>query len=95
MNQLIKKIEACNFECEAGPLSNSCEWQILKEFLTRCGDEEKYAEVVWVPEDVKTLAPQMTYQEAEAWLSSNQKYLRDRLTELGWEVMGGLLPPQG
>ena len=29
MNELIKKIESCDFQCEAGPLVNSRDWQRL------------------------------------------------------------------
>jgi hypothetical protein len=30
MTGLIKVIESCNFECEAGPLTMSRDWQALK-----------------------------------------------------------------
>jgi len=56
-----------------------------------------YAEVAWTPEDVISyaeMAPRerkLTEDEARDFLVENQKYLRDRLIELGWEVMGDLL----
>jgi hypothetical protein len=52
-----------------------------------------YAEVKWVPEDIKTLRPRWNLKRCEQWLTENEKYIRDRLTELGWEVIGDLLPP--
>lgn len=55
----------------------------------------KYASVSWTPGDVQTLRPQMSLQEAEEWLLQNQKYMADRLVELGWEVMEILLSTSG
>ena len=52
---------------------------------------KKHGELSWVAEDVQTLRPEWTLDACEEWLGSNGKYLRDRLCELGWEVMGDLL----
>jgi hypothetical protein len=57
--------------------------------------QDKYAEVVWTPEDVTSLRPDMTIEQAEEWLQSNEKHLRDRLIELGWDVMETLLAFDG
>ena len=57
--------------------------------------QDKYAEVVWTTEDVLTLRPDMTIEEAEEWLQINEKHLRDRLIELGWDVMESLLAFDG
>ena len=54
-----------------------------------------YANVEWTPEDIQTLRPGMSTEEAEEWLESNQKYIRDRLVELGWEVIESLLSLDG
>lgn len=54
-----------------------------------------YAKVEWTPEDVTTLREDMTMEEAEAFLQSNQKYIQDRLVELGWEVLESLLAYDG
>jgi hypothetical protein len=56
---------------------------------------DKYAEVVWTTEDVLALRPDMTIEEAEEWLQTNEKHLRDRLIELGWDVMETLLAFDG
>lgn len=54
-----------------------------------------YAKVEWSPEDVLTLREDMSMEEAEEFLVANQKHLRDRLVELGWEVMESLLSCEG
>ncbi len=54
-----------------------------------------YATLSWSPEDVLTLAPRLTLEQAEAWLSANEGNLRDRLTERGWDVMSTLLAMGG
>lgn len=51
----------------------------------------KYAEVVWTKEDVQRLRPEWDLEKCEEWLDRNEKYLRDRIVELGWEVMESLL----
>jgi hypothetical protein len=50
-----------------------------------------YAKVVWSPDDVQTLRPDWSLERCEDWLSANQKYIQDRMVELGWEVMESLL----
>jgi hypothetical protein len=55
----------------------------------------KYAEVSWTAEDVQTLRPEMTTEQAEEALQGIEKHLRDRLVELGWEVMDDLLRFEG
>lgn len=56
---------------------------------------KKYAKVEWTPEDVITIRPDMSIEEAEEFLQSNERHLRDRLVELGWEVMESLLTYEG
>lgn len=53
--------------------------------------ENKYAKVEWTAEDLQTLRPEWSLEKCEEWLASNQKYMQDRLVELGWEVMESLL----
>jgi len=58
---------------------------------------EYYAELKWHFSDVQTLIDGVSDEEAEAWLFRNAKHLRDRLCELGFEVMDTLLsldPPK-
>lgn len=50
-----------------------------------------YAKVEWTAEDIKILRPHWTTEQAEQFLQNNQKMIRDRLTELGWEVIETLL----
>lgn len=42
-------------------------------------------------DDVLTFAPSWTRGEAEEWLAVNSRYLKDRLTEVGWDVIGAQL----
>lgn len=51
-----------------------------------------YAKVVWTVDDILTLKPDWTDEQAEEWLACNQKYIQDRLVEVGWEVIEDLLP---
>lgn len=51
----------------------------------------KYGKVEWTAEDVLTLRPDLSVTEAENFLGRNQKHLRDRLIETGWEVMETLI----
>jgi len=57
--------------------------------------KETYAKGEWTAEDVLTLRPDMTAEQAEEFLQSNEKHLRDRLIELGWDVMESLLAYEG
>lgn len=51
-----------------------------------------FANVSWTPLDVLTLRPSWTPEQAEEWLSTNEKYIQDRTIEAGWEIMETLLP---
>jgi len=62
----------------------------------------KYAQMSWAPEDVQTLHEGLTTEQAEAFLARNEKFMVDRLVELGWDVLEtfltmdqreGLIPP--
>ena len=52
----------------------------------------KYAKMCWYPGDIQTLKPDWTLEQCEKWLQDNQKYIKDRLCELGFEVIEDLLP---
>ncbi len=52
---------------------------------------DKYATVTWTAEDVQTLRPNWTLEKCAEWLDSNERYIQDRLVELGWEVIESLL----
>jgi hypothetical protein len=64
--------------------------------------KSSYAGLKWHIEDVKTLAREnghgeLTDRQARSWLCRNEKYIRDRLCEIGWGVMGALMhadPPK-
>lgn len=51
----------------------------------------RYAQVAWTADDVLTLRPEWTAEQAEEWLEFNERYVRDRLVELGWGVIDTLL----
>ena len=53
---------------------------------------KKYAKVVWTANDIFSLKPDWTDEQAEEWLECNQKYIQERMVELGWEVIESLLP---
>jgi hypothetical protein len=52
---------------------------------------EEYASVTWRAEDVHYLKPSWTLPRCEEWLEDNEDNIKDRLTELGYEVMSALL----
>lgn len=54
-----------------------------------------YASTSWSPEDIRTLAPRLSVEEAERWLQSKEGQITDRLTERGWDVISVLLAMDG
>ena len=52
---------------------------------------EEYAKVVWRAEDVKAINGAWSLEKCEEWLQDNERYISDRLIELGWEVIDVLL----
>jgi hypothetical protein len=50
-----------------------------------------YAVVTWRAEDVQSIKKDWSLPRCEEWLEDNEDNMKDRLTELGWEVMGALL----
>lgn len=56
---------------------------------------KSYASVSWTIEDVQTLRPDFTDEQAEKFLQDNERHLRDRLIEHGWDVMSDLLAIDG
>ena len=53
--------------------------------------ENTYAETKWCAEDIQTLRPEWTLEECHTFLQQNERHIRDRLVELGWEVIDCLL----
>ena len=53
--------------------------------------EVRYATVEWTAEDVQTLRPEMTQEQAEEFLANNEKHIQSRLVELGWDVLQDLI----
>lgn len=59
-----------------------------------------YGQVRWHALDVKLLTsgkdgkPRWTRRQSEAWLKRNDKYIRERMIELGWEVIRDLMPAE-
>lgn len=56
---------------------------------------KSYAKTSWTAGDIQSLRPNMNQTEAEEFLKSNENHLRDRLVELGWEVIESLLTYEG
>jgi hypothetical protein len=52
---------------------------------------ERYAEVAWTAEDVKSIRPKWSLKKCEEALSGIEGELTDRMTELGFETMDVLL----
>jgi len=56
---------------------------------------KEYAKLAWRPEDVQSLREDMTEDEARGFLARNEKHMRDRLCELGFDVMETFLTMEG
>ena len=71
--------------------------------------EKSYADLSWSPSDVQSVREDKvhantlsgvgdtdtwTLEQCEAWLSENASRIRDRLTELGFEIIDDLLRDQ-
>ena len=52
---------------------------------------ERFARLAWQACDIQSVRPDLTDAEAVAFLERNQRNLRDRLCELGWEIIDVLL----
>ena len=53
--------------------------------------EADMVRVIWKPEDVLTLCPDWTYEQAAEWLADHRNQIQDRSIERGWEVIEALL----
>lgn len=51
-----------------------------------------YGTVCWTPNDIKTLRPRWSIAECAKFLGENEKWIQERLGELGWDVIRDLLP---
>ena len=52
---------------------------------------DTYAVVTWRAEDVQSIKKDWSLARCEEWLEDNEDNMKDRLTELGWEVLDSLL----
>lgn len=50
-----------------------------------------FAKVEWTAEDILTLRPNMTVEQAEEWLANNEQHIAERCIEHGWDVISDLL----
>lgn len=52
-----------------------------------------HAVVVWRAEDVQSFprCAKWSLERCEEWLQDNEEHIKDRLTELGWEVLDSFL----
>ena len=50
-----------------------------------------YAVVTWRAEDVQSINGAWSLEKCEEWLQDNEENIKDRLTELGWEVIDTML----
>lgn len=57
-------------------------------------EDNHYAKVWWSTEDILTLRPDWTEDQADEFLFSNAKIIQDRMIETGWGVIEDLLPAE-
>ena len=53
-------------------------------------NEQKWATVSWMAGDVHSIKPSWSMEKCEEWLETNQKYIQERLVEVGFEVIEDL-----
>jgi len=58
---------------------------------TRREDMTKYVTTSWSPVDIQDLRPDWTLRQCVEWLEENERHLKDRLIEAGWEMLKVLL----
>ena len=68
---------------------NPCELKKKIELLMYPPNE--FAKVVWTPEDVQGVRPTWSIERCADELDKIEKHMRDRMIELGWDVMETLL----
>lgn len=54
----------------------------------------RFGELRWAAEDIQAVRPSWSLEKAHDWLEKNQKCLRERLVELGYEVIEALIMPE-
>jgi hypothetical protein len=54
----------------------------------------KFATVSWTANDILDRRPDWTVEQAEDWLTENQEVIRDRMVQVGWDVIDTLLPEE-
>jgi hypothetical protein len=62
-----------------------------QDALDKAMREKEYGKVVWMPQDIKDLRPEMSDEEIEDFLKNNSNLIKSRLTEMGYEVILELL----
>ena len=50
---------------------------------------------MWRAEDVQSINGAWSLEKCEEWLQDNEENMKDRLTELGWEVLSAMLMMEG
>jgi hypothetical protein len=60
--------------------------------MSKKKERERYAEVCWVADDVKTLRPKWSLKRCEEELNAIERDIQDRMVERGWSVLQQLLP---
>ena len=53
--------------------------------------EKYYAKVEWAVEDIQALRAGWSERRCQEFLVANEKYIEERLVELGWEVIESLI----
>ena len=53
--------------------------------------QKTYAKVMWTPEDVKTIRENWSLESCEECICDNERYIVERLIELGWDVISNLI----
>lgn len=63
----------------------------ITQLIADRADRRGYARVIWHPEDIQSLDPDITDEDAVAFLERNSRRIADRLVEHGWDIIEALL----
>lgn len=54
-------------------------------------NDATFAHVCWAAADVQSLAPRLSDEQANDWLTRNEKHIQDAMVEHGWTAIESLL----
>lgn len=54
-------------------------------------EKKQFATIFWTAEDISSMRPNLSEEEADQFLSHNAKHIENAMVEAGWQVIEDLL----